>query len=126
MLCPDLYAGTAVECYDTANAERLMDGLDHLSATDQQVCDAARYLGRDGAKVGITGYCLGGVVRVMGAVRIPEFAAAACFYGILSPELVNPAKISIPFQGHFASRDTWCVPAVVDVLEVSLGQADRE
>ena len=126
VLCPDLYAGTAVEYHDTANAERLMDGLDHLSATDQQVCGAARYLGRDGAKVGITGYCLGGVVSVMGAVRIPEFAAAACFYGVPSPELVDPAKIRSPFQGHFASRDTWCLPAAVDVLETSLGQADCE
>ena len=126
VLCPDLYEVTPVEYHDTTNAERLMDGLDHLSATDQQVCGAARYLARDGAKVGLTGYCLGGVVTVLGAVRIPEFAAASCYYGIPSPELADPAQISIPFQGHFASRDTWCLPAAVDVLERSLENADRE
>ena len=34
--------------------------------------------------------------------------------------------MGIPFQGHFASRDTWCLPAAVDVLETSLGDADCE
>jgi len=126
VLCPDLYEGAAVACHDTANAERLMDGLDHVSATDQQVYGAARYLARDGARIGLTGYCLGGVVTVLGALRIPEFAAASCFYGIPSPGLADPAAMRIPFQGHFASRDTWCLPTAVDVLEASLSDADCE
>ena len=126
VLAPDLYAGTAVEYHDSEGAGRLMGALDHVAATDSRVCAAARYLARDGARVGLTGYCLGGVVSVIGAVRIPEFAAAVCFYGIPSPELADPRLIRIPFQGHFARRDTWCTLAAVDALEAALGEAGRE
>ena len=35
-------------------------------------------------------------------------------------EFADPAKIRIPFQGHFANDDGWVTPAVVDDLEATL------
>jgi carboxymethylenebutenolidase len=49
--------------------------------------------------------------------------AAVCFYGIPPRELADPAKIRVPFQGHFANRDDWCTPAAVDALDAAMQAA---
>lgn len=84
---------------------------------------AAQYLARSGAKVGLTGFCLGGAVTILGAVRVPEIAAACCFYGIPPREAARPEDIRVPLQGHFASQDDWCTPALVDAFENALHKA---
>ena len=81
-LAPDLYAGTVVPYHDTDAAGREMGSLNFLDATDQIVRGAAHLLKRTGVKVGLTGFCLGGAVTILGACRVPEFSAAVCFYGI--------------------------------------------
>ncbi len=124
VLCPDLYGGTAIEYHDLEGAEREMNSLDFLAAADQLVRGAARHLAGAGKKVGLTGFCLGGAVTIIGAVRLPEIAAAVCFYGIPPLEAADPRDIRIPFQGHFANTDDWCNPAAVDALEAALGEAD--
>lgn len=100
-----------------------MGSLDFLEATDQLVRGAAQFLLRSSPKVGITGFCLGGAVTILGAVRVPEFSAAVCFYGIPPETAARPANIRIPLQGHFASRDDWCTPQVVDAFEKELKAA---
>jgi carboxymethylenebutenolidase len=119
-LAPDLYAGTVVPYHDTEAAGREMNSLNFLEATDQVVRGAAQFLKRTGAKVGLTGFCLGGAVTILGACRISELTAAVAFYG-LPPETVASAKdVRVPFQGHFANRDDWCTPAAVDKFEAEL------
>lgn len=119
-LAPDLYAGTTVPYHDTERANREMSSLDFLDATDNIVRGAAQYLARNGAKVGLTGFCLGGAVTILGAVRIPEIAAACCFYGIPPREAARPEDIRVPFQGHFANKDDWCTPDLVKSLALAL------
>ncbi|MHB1217751.1 MAG: dienelactone hydrolase family protein [Alphaproteobacteria bacterium] len=119
-LAPDLYEGTVVPYHDSAAAERAMNALDFHNSTDQVVRGAALALKRNGAKVGLTGYCLGGIVAALGAVRIAEFDAAVCFYGLPSPGLADPRGLQVPFQGHFALKDEWCTPAAVDAFEAGL------
>jgi carboxymethylenebutenolidase len=119
-LAPDLYGGTVVAYHDSAAADREMTSLDFLDATDNIVRGAAQYLGRSAVKVGLTGFCLGGAVTILGAVRVPEIAAACCFYGIPPREAAKPEDIRCPFEGHFASRDDWCTPEAVDALEAAL------
>jgi carboxymethylenebutenolidase len=124
-LAPDLYAGTVVPYHDTEAAGREMNSLNFLEATDQVVRGAAQFLKRTGAKVGLTGFCLGGAVTILGACRISELAAAVAFYG-LPPETVASAKdIRVPLQGHFANRDDWCTPAAVDKFEAELKAAGK-
>jgi carboxymethylenebutenolidase len=58
-------------------------------------------------------------------VHVPGLAAAVCFYGIPPAEFADPAKIAIPFQGHFANQDDWCTPAAVDALETAMKRAGQ-
>lgn len=122
-LAPDLYGGVTVDYHDSAKADREMSSLDFLDATDNIVKGAAQYLSRSGVKVGLTGFCLGGAVTILGAVRVSEIAAACCFYGIPPKEATDPAMIGVPFEGHFANSDDWCTPAAVDALEATLKTA---
>jgi carboxymethylenebutenolidase len=124
-LAPDLYGGTVVPYHDTEAANKEMSSLNFLEATDQLVRGAALYLKQTGAKVGLTGFCLGGAVTILGAVRVPELTAAVCFYGIPPAAAANPADILVPVQGHFANDDDWCTPAAVDALEATLKKAGK-
>jgi carboxymethylenebutenolidase len=122
-LAPDLYAGTVVPYHDTAAAGKEMGSLNFLDATDNTVRGAAQFLKKSGSKVGLTGFCLGGAVTVIGACRIPELSAAVCFYGIPPDSVAKPADIKVPLQAHFANHDDWCTPAAVDAFEAALKAA---
>src|SRR5215510_2856911 len=78
-LAPDLYAGVVVPYHDTEAAGREMNSLNFLESTDQVVRGASQFLERTGVKIGLTGFCLGGAVTILGAARVPEFTAAVCF-----------------------------------------------
>jgi carboxymethylenebutenolidase len=89
-LAPDLYKGTVVPYHDTDAAGKEMNSLDFMDATTQTVRGAAQYLSRNGAKVGLTGFCLGGAVTIIGATKIPELAAGVVFYGIPPEQAAKP------------------------------------
>ena len=74
-------------------------------------------MSRNGAKVGLTGFCLGGAVTIIGAARIPELTAGVVFYGIPPEQAAKPADVKIPLQAHFANKDDWCTPQLVDAFE---------
>ena len=63
------------------------------------------------------GFCMGGALTIAAAVHIHEVNAAVCFYGIPPKDFADPAKIRVPFQGHFANQDDWCTPAALNDLE---------
>ena len=81
-LAPDLFKGVVVPYHDTERAQKEMMSLNFIDATEQNVRGAAQYLKRNGAKVGIAGFCMGGAVAIIGAAKIPELTAAVSFYGI--------------------------------------------
>lgn len=56
-------------------------------------------------KVGVVGFCFGGWISNMMAVRISELAAAVPFYGG-QPDLADVPKIKAPLQLHYAELDT--------------------
>ena len=120
-LAPDLYKGRVTTEPDEANY--LMSGLDFPGATHQDLRGATQHLKGQSGKVAVLGYCMGGALTIAAAVHIPEVDAAVCFYGIPPKDFADPAKIRVPFQGHFANRDDWCTPAAVDDLEKSLKAA---
>src|SRR6266403_69033 len=115
-LAPDLYNGKVVPYHDMDAAAREMNSLDFMDATTQTVRGAVQYLGRNGAKVGLTGFCLGGAVTIIGATKIPELAAGVVFYGIPPEQAAKPADVKIPLQAHFANKDDWCTPELVDAF----------
>jgi carboxymethylenebutenolidase len=56
-------------------------------------------------KVGVVGFCYGGGISNMMAVRVPDLAAAVPFYGS-QPALTDVPKIKAPLMLHYASLDT--------------------
>ena len=65
-LAPDLYKGKVVPYHDMDAAGKEMNSLDFIDATTQTVRGAVQYLSRNGARVGLTGFCLGGAVTIIG------------------------------------------------------------
>ncbi len=56
-------------------------------------------------KVGVVGFCFGGWISNLMAVRIPDLSAAVPFYGG-QPPLEEVPKINAPLLLHFAGLDT--------------------
>ncbi|RWY48566.1 dienelactone hydrolase family protein [Mucilaginibacter gilvus] len=56
-------------------------------------------------KVGVVGFCFGGGIANMMAVRLPDLAAAVPFYGS-QPAAADVPKINAPLMMHNASLDT--------------------
>jgi carboxymethylenebutenolidase len=124
-LAPDLYGGKVVPYHDTDAAAKEMNSLDFMDVTNQTVRGAAQYLSRNGAKVGLTGFCLGGAVTIIGATKIPELTAGVVFYGIPPEPAAKPADVRIPLQAHFANKDDWCTPQLVDAFEKGMKAAGK-
>jgi carboxymethylenebutenolidase len=121
-LVPDLYRGKST--VEAAEAKHLMNDLDFGDAAGQDIRGAVQHLKQAGcAKVGVTGYCMGGALTLLAAVNVPEADAAVVWYGVPPLEYVDPARIRIPLMGHFATRDQAFPIGKVDELEQKLSQA---
>ncbi len=123
-LAPDLYEGMVVPYHDDAAASAAMASLDFQAATEQWVRGAVVFL-KKGRKVGITGFCMGGAVTVIGAARIPELSAAVCFYGLPPPQVASGRDVKVPIQCHFASEDDWITPEKADQFEAELSAGGK-
>lgn len=101
VVIPDLYRGKlGVEAEE---AHHLMTGLDFPGAT-KDIAGAAAWLKAEGsAKVGVTGFCMGGALTLLTAILEPaNFSAAAPFYGIPPADCAN---VNVPVQGHYGRTD---------------------
>jgi carboxymethylenebutenolidase len=121
-LVPDLYRGKST--VEAAEAEHLMTNLNFGDAAGQDVRGAVQFLKAGGcAKVGVTGFCMGGALTLLAAVNVPEVDAAVVFYGYPPLAYVDAGKIKAPLMGHFALRDVPFPIAGVDALEGKLQAA---
>jgi len=125
-LAPDLFKGVVVPYHDPDRAAKEMQSLDFIDATEQTVRGAVQYLKRNGAKVGVAGFCMGGAVAVIGAAKIPELTAAVSFYGLPPEQAARPADVKIPLQGHFGNRDGFIQPTAVNAFETALKAANKD
>lgn len=83
---------------DREKAGHLRKGL-NWSGAIQDISAGATYLKQLGCtKVGITGFCMGGVLTLSAALRCPEINAASAFYGIPGADEGDLTKIKIPIQ----------------------------
>jgi carboxymethylenebutenolidase len=57
-------------------------------------------------RLGVVGFCMGGQLAMYAGAEFPDrIAAAVNFYGIHPNVRVDPAKLQVPLQAHFARRD---------------------
>jgi len=121
-LVPDLYRGKLA--LEANEAEHLMTALNFGDAAGQDVRGAAQYLKASGsAKVGVTGFCMGGALTLLSAVHVPEADAAVTWYGYPPLEYVDASKIKAPLMGHWATEDVNFPLATIDALETKLRAA---
>ncbi len=120
-LVPDLYRGkVAVEANE---AEHLMTNLNFGDAAGQDVRGAVQHLKAASAKVGVTGFCMGGALTLLSVANVPEVDAGVCWYGFPPLEYIDATKIRAALMGHFAIDDVPFPIATVDSLEEKLRAA---
>jgi carboxymethylenebutenolidase len=121
-LVPDLYRGKVA--LEANEAEHLMHGLDFAAAAGQDVRGAVQYLKATGsAKVGVTGFCMGGALTLLAAVHVPEADAAVVWYGYPPLEYIDATLIRVPLMAHWATQDAAFPIGGVDKLEQKLRDA---
>lgn len=121
-LVPDLYRGKVALAAN--EAEHLMNDLNFGDAAGQDVRGAVQYLKASGsAKVGVSGYCMGGALTLLAAVFVPEVDAGVPYYGYPPLEFIDASKITAPLLGHWATEDVPFPIAGVGELEKKLSAA---
>jgi carboxymethylenebutenolidase len=122
-LVPDLYRGKVA--LEANEAKHLMEGLNFGDAAGQDIRGGVQYLKASGsAKVGVTGFCMGGALTVLSAVNVPETDAAVIWYGYPPLQYVDAKKIKAPLLGHWATQDQAFAISGVDELEKKLREAN--
>ena len=117
-LVPDLYRGKST--VEAEEAHHLMTGLNFGDAAGQDIRGAVQYLKGRAAKVGITGFCMGGALTVLSLCNVPELDAGVIWYGLPPLEYVDASKIKVPVQAHWGTQDEFFTTASVDALEDKL------
>jgi carboxymethylenebutenolidase len=115
-LVPDLYRGKST--VEAEEAHHLMSGLNFGEAAQQDLRGALLHLkGAGAARVGVTGFCMGGALTVLSMTMVPEADAGVVWYGYPPLEFVDAAKIKAPLMAHWATQDVPFPIATVDTLE---------
>jgi carboxymethylenebutenolidase len=123
-LVPDLYRGKVAKAADEAS--HMMANLNFRDAAEQDIRGAVQHLKQTSKKVAVGGFCMGGALTLLAALRVPELDAGACFYGLPPVDNAEYKKIRIPLICHFANQDDWCTPAKVNDLEAMLKQSKSQ
>ncbi len=96
-----------IEAFEAAEARgrEIHASLDSETLMEDWVA-AIRYLESDAriGRVGVTGFCYGGLVSNVLATRIPELGGAVPFYG-RQPPLEDVHRIQAPLLIHYAEDD---------------------
>lgn len=124
-LVPDLYRGKAT--VEAEEANHLMTGLDFGDAASQDVRGAVQFLklkgAKNSAKVGVTGFCMGGALTWLALSNVPEADAGVVWYGLPPLEYLDASKIKAPVLAHWATQDGAFPIASVDALEEKVAAA---
>ena len=124
-LAPDLYHGEMAEHTEMDKAGALMTSLPADRAA-RDMSAAIDYLLADdsttGDVVGVTGFCMGGMLGLMiAALEGDRVAAAAPFYGApVGDGAPDWSGLTASVEGHFAENDDYWPPDVVRSLESEL------
>ena len=121
-LVPDLYRGKST--VEAEEAHHLMSALNFGDAAGQDVRGAVQHLKSRCAKVGVTGFCMGGALTLLTLANVPEADAGVVWYGYPPAEYLDPSAIKVPVLAHWATQDAAFAIAGVDALEARMAAAD--
>jgi carboxymethylenebutenolidase len=121
-LAPDLFRGKLAK--NPQEASQFMQALsieEGMETIRQTIAEAkAKY---NVQKLGITGYCMGGIFALRAACEIDELAASAPFYGDIPEEDVLK-KLKVPTLFIAGERDSWINPEKVNKLREAARKYD--
>jgi len=120
-LVPDLYRGKST--VEAEEAKHLMTGLNFGDAATQDVRGAVRFLKARAAKVGVSGFCMGGALALLATCNAPEIDATVVWYGCPPLEFIDASQVKAPILGHWATQDQFFPIANVDSLQEKLRAA---
>ena len=124
-LAPDLYHGEIAEHTEMDKAGQLMQSLPPDRAARDMAGAIDYLLGHEaveGHRVGVIGFCMGGMLTLMiTALQGDKVAAAAPFYGAPLDDMAPDwSKLTASVQGHFAEKDDFFPPDKAKALEAEL------
>ncbi|MDH5624500.1 MAG: dienelactone hydrolase family protein [Nitrospira sp.] len=128
-IAPDLYSrlGHALTT-DAGEAGKLMntlkqeDGLNDLKATLAYLKSVPEV---DGARIGVTGFCMGGSYALMLSCVSPEIKAAVPFYGQVPNPDTPLQKLACPVLYLYGEDDGWITKADVQRLAAALKKYNK-
>jgi carboxymethylenebutenolidase len=120
-LVPDLFRGKST--VEAEEAKHLMTGLNFGDAATQDVRGAVQFLKARAAKVGVSGFCMGGALALLASCNASEIDATVVWYGCPPLEFIDASKIKAPMLGHWATQDQFFPIANIDSLQEKLRAA---
>ena len=124
-LAPDLFHGDVAQHTEMDKANQLMSTLP-MDRAARDMRGAVDYLlaheAVPGAKVGVVGFCMGGMLALLLAANEGDkIGAAVPFYGApLGDNAPDWSNLSAPVRGHFAGADDFFPADAVTALESEL------
>jgi carboxymethylenebutenolidase len=106
-LAPDFYHGATTKSPDEAGKLLMALNIDRAGADLRGSADYLLSRSETSSKrVGTIGFCMGGQLALYAGMAYPDRVGAVVdFYGIHPKVAIDPAKVKVPVQGHFAERD---------------------
>ena len=123
-LAPDLYHGSMATEPD--EAEKLMMALEQVQAVTDLGGAIAALQARgdvDGDRLGVTGFCLGGGLALLLAMKNPAVRAAAPFYGVPMGDLAEASNIKGAVLAIYAGLDAFVTGDYVEQVRGALSGA---
>ena len=130
-IAPDLYwrtdPGVELSESDPEKARAIRAKTDDNKASDDVAAAFGLLRNHEACtgKVGIVGYCWGGMISYLTAVRHKPDAAVG-YYGVgIEKRLDLVGNLSCPLMLHFAEKDQFAPPEVVAQVKSTLGKDSR-
>jgi carboxymethylenebutenolidase len=128
-LAPDLYNGKTTKEPDEAAKEMMAMQLPEAVKTMSGAVDELAKRSSNPDKLGVTGFCMGGGLALLLAVKRPDkIAAVVPWYGVIPwPDAeVDYSKMNAAVLGHYAEKDGFLPPEKVKELETHLKALGKE
>lgn len=130
-LAPDLYHGELAGHQEMDKANKLMSELPPDRAARDMGAAVDFLLGHEaasGEKVGVVGFCMGGMLTLLVAAQQGDkVGAAAPYYGApLGDNEPDWSGLTAKVEGHMAGNDTFFPPDAVRSLESKLKEQGKD